>query len=107
VLYLSKYIINHKEDYYYLLGAVTQRGAWKNWILFMLDAVEKTSVLTHQLIDDIIRQMDASLQHGKSHLKWYSKELNEALFSQPYCKAPAVGQVLGKASRTTLSRYMD
>lgn len=107
VLYLSKYIINHKEDYYYQLGAVTQRGTWKNWILFMLDAVEKTSVLTYQLIDEITRQMDASLQHGKSNLKWYNKELNEVLFSQPYCKAATVGQVLGKASRTTLSRYMD
>ncbi len=39
VLYLSKYIINHKEDYYHLLSGVTQRQAWKPWILFMLSAV--------------------------------------------------------------------
>ena len=40
VLYLSKYIIVNKSDYYFNLGAVTQLGSWKNWILFMLDAVK-------------------------------------------------------------------
>jgi hypothetical protein len=29
VLYLSKYSINHKEDYYHYLSGVTQRQAWK------------------------------------------------------------------------------
>ena len=53
VLYLSKYIIVHKDDYYYNMGIVTQRGAWKPWILYMLDAVEKTSLLTNQLINNI------------------------------------------------------
>lgn len=41
ILYLSKYIITHKDDYYYHLAGVTQRGQWKPWILYMLDAVEK------------------------------------------------------------------
>ena len=59
-LYLSKYIILHKEDYYFTLGAVTQRGSWKEWILFMLDAVENTSVLTNSLINEILNQMDAT-----------------------------------------------
>ncbi len=107
VLYLSKYIIINKEDYYFNLSAVTQRSAWKNWILYMLEAVEKTSVLTNRLIDEIVKQMDATLEHGKKHIKWYNKEINEALFSQPYSRAKTVGEVLGKTSRTTLTKYMD
>jgi Fic family protein len=107
VLYLSKYIINHKDDYYYNLGLVSQRGSWKNWILYMLDAVENTSVLTNGLINEIVTQMEATLQHGKATIKWYNKEVNEAIFSQPYSRAKTVGVVLEKSSRTTLTKYMD
>ncbi|MCF2444787.1 Fic family protein [Dyadobacter sp. CY345] len=107
VLYLSKYIIINKEDYYYHLGAVTQRGAWKNWILFMLDAVENTALLTSSLIDEIIKQMAETLAYGKAHIKWYNKEINEVIFSQPYCKPQNLAPVLQKTSRTTLTKYMD
>lgn len=107
VLYLSKYIITHKEDYYYLLGAVTQRGNWKEWILYLLDAVEQTAVLTQHVIEEILGQMEATLEQGKRNIKWYNKEVNEALFTQPYLKPRVVGEMMGKSSRTTLTKYMD
>lgn len=107
VLYLSKYIIINKADYYYNIGGVTQLGLWKKWILFMLDAVENTSVLTSNLINDILDQMDATLSYGKSKISWYSKEVNEALFSQPYIRPKTIGIVLGKTSRTTQTNLMD
>lgn len=107
VLYLSKYIIEHKDAYYHNLGAVTQRNAWKNWILYMLTAVEQTSIHTNQMIDAIINQMQATLEYGKSKLKWYNKEINEALFTQPYIKPKVIGSILGRTSRTTLTKYMS
>ena len=79
-------------------------GSWKNWILFMLDAVENTSALTNNLINDILEQMDSTLKYGKSNIKWYTKEVNEAIFSQPYIKPKIIAHVLGRSSRTTLSR---
>jgi Fic family protein len=107
VVYMSKYIIRNKEDYYFKLGAVTQRGEWEPWIEFMLEATELTSVHTHTKINEILNQMEASLHYGKKHLKWYSKELNELIFSQPYCKPVTIGKLLGKTSRTTLGKYMN
>lgn len=107
VLYLSKYIIVHKDDYYYNLGAVTQRGAWKPWMLYMLDAVEKTAQLTNQLINSILDQMEATLEYGKSIIKWYNKEVNELLFSQPYIKPKLIGDALQISSRTTLTKYFN
>jgi Fic family protein len=106
VLYLSKYILLHKESYYFKLGAVTQRKAWKQWVLYMLEAVEQTSILTNSLINAIANQMQETLIYGKQELKWYTKEINEALFFQPYIKPALVGQALGKTSRTTLTKYM-
>jgi Fic family protein len=105
-LYLSRYIIQYKDDYYYKLGAVTQRGSWKDWILFMLDAVEKTAHLTNSMIDEILSQMEVTLEYGKAHLKWYNKEINETIYTQPYIKPKFIAATLGKTSRTTLTKYM-
>jgi Fic family protein len=106
-LYLSQHIIKHKEDYYFNLAAVTQRGAWKDWIIYMLDAVEKTALYTSALINDILNQMAETFTHGKKHIKWYNKELNETLYSQPYIKPKTIGDALGKTSRTTVIKYLD
>jgi Fic family protein len=107
VLYLSKYIIQNKNEYYYNLAGVTQRSAWKNWILYMLDAVESTSMITNDLINQTVKQMEITLEHGRKYIKWYNKDVNEALFSQPYSRPKIIGNVLKKSSRTTLTKYMD
>ena len=107
ILYLSKYIIENKDDYYYSLSAVTQRQSWKPWIVYMLDAVLQTSKQTNQIIDDILSQMDATFDYVKPKLSWYSYELNLALFSQPYVKQKVIGEVVGVKSRTTLTKYVN
>lgn len=107
VLYLSKYIITNKDEYYFRLSAVTQRAAWKTWIMYMLDAVEKTSLLTNDLINGIVTQMQVTLEHGRKHMKWYTKDVNEALFTQPYSRPKIIGKALNKSSRTTLTKYME
>lgn len=106
VLYLSKYIIENKDDYYYHLSGVTQRQAWKPWIMYMLTAVEQTALQTNQKIDEILAQMNATYDVVKQKLKWYSLELNQAIFSQPYVKQKLVGKITGAKSRTTLTKYM-
>lgn len=105
-LYLSKYIIVHKEDYYYHLAGVTQLQRWKPWIMYMLDAVEKTANLTNSLITEILTQMEATLQYGKGKIKWYNKEINEVLFSQPYTRPHTISALTNRSSRTTITKYM-
>src|SRR5204863_504603 len=46
ILYLSRYIIAHKADYYRLLLAVTSDAAWEAWILYVLRGVEETAAWT-------------------------------------------------------------
>lgn len=105
-LYMSSYIIQNKDDYYYHLGAVTQRGNWKDWLLFMMTAVERTAIISNQMVDEILDQMEATFQVGKENLKWYTKEVNECLFHQPYVRPENIGEALGRTSRTTLTKYM-
>jgi len=99
-------IILNKDDYYYKLSLVTQRNSWKGWILYMLDAVEKTSLITNSVINDILQQMDLTFDYAKTRIKWYNKEINETIFSQPYIKQKTIGEIIGKTARTTLTKYM-
>lgn len=107
ILYMSKFIIINKEDYYYKLGAVTQRNDWESWVEFMLEATEKTSLLTNTRINEILAQMEATLEYAKGKIKWYNKEVNEVIFSQPYIKPKLIGEIVGMTSRTTLTKYMN
>lgn len=107
ILYLSKYIILNKDAYYYNLSAVSQRDTWEQWIDYMLDAIEKTSDLTNDLINEILEQMESTLDYARSRIKWYNKEVNEAIFSQPYIKPQLIGEIVGKSSRTTITKYIN
>ena len=40
ILYLSRFINQHKVDYYRLLQAVRTDNAWEDWVLYMLDGIE-------------------------------------------------------------------
>src|SRR6266568_4553316 len=53
VLYLSRYIIDSKQDYYRLLRSVTAEGSWEEWILYILTGIEQTSRATLRKVDDI------------------------------------------------------
>jgi Fic family protein len=87
ILYLSRYIIDHKDDYYSLLARVTQRAMWQPWILFMLKAVEFTANLTFYKINDILAAKDAIMHTIEAETKIRKPEqLVQMLFKQPLTK---------------------
>jgi Fic family protein len=88
ILFLSRYILDHKDDYYSGLIGVSQRGNWKDWLLFMLRAVESTSKNTFNKINDIVTAKDSILEHIKKDDKKLRnpEELVELVFTQPFTK---------------------
>lgn len=44
LLYLSAYFESHRLDYYDRLLAVSQQGAWENWLLFFLRGISSQSL---------------------------------------------------------------
>jgi len=107
VLYLSRYIIGHKNDYYRLLREVTENQEWEGWILFMLQAVEETAVWTHERIIAIHDLLEETTFRCRENLpsNVYSRELVELIFVQPYCKIEFVVEA-GIAKRQTASEYL-
>jgi Fic family protein len=106
ILYLSRYIIQHKDDYYGLLIDVTRNEAWEPWILFMLEAMRETALWTLTKIEAIRKLGDATAAQVRTSLpKIYSRELVDELFKQPYCRIENLVQG-GIAKRQTASQYL-
>jgi len=106
ILYLSRYIIKHKSDYYRLLQEVRTKENYIEWIFFMLDAVEETSNNTCDLIENIKKLMNNTQNLVQEKLpKIYSKDLIEALFLHPYTKIEFLVDRL-KLHRHTSAKYL-
>lgn len=107
ILYLSKYLIENKNKYYAGLRSVSEKHDWSQWILFMLDAIEKTAIETKLKIISIKELMDKTQQDVQDKLpKIYSKDLVELLFEQPYCKR-SILEARKIGSRNTASTYLQ
>ena len=107
ILYLSRYIIQNKPDYYRLLQEVRTRHAWEEWVLFMLDGVAITARQTIELIGSI-RTMMIDYKHRirKQFPRIYSQDLLNNLFRHPYTKIAILQKDLA-VSRLTATRYLD
>lgn len=107
ILFLSRYIIEHKDDYYAGLSGITQRGSWKVWLLYMLKAIEVTSNLTYNKINDIISAkeaiLDAIVENGDIARP---ESLISALFTQPFTRVKHLVES-GLYAENTARKYLD
>ena len=107
VLYLSRYINQNKADYYRLLQAVRDNGAWHEWVLFMLEGIEQTARQTTLLIQNMKALMQSHKHKIRSELeKIYSQDLINIIFCHPYTKIDFVIREL-KVSRPTATKYLE
>lgn len=106
ILYLSRYIIKNKADYYRLLLDVTRDNAWEPWVLYLLRGVEDTARWTTAKIAAIRSLSALTIVHVKQAApKIYSRELVDLIFDLPYCR---IQNVVDKeiAGRQAASRYL-
>ena len=106
VLYLSRYILRHRADYYRGLLAVTTDSAWEQWIGFMLAAVADTARWTSAKIRAVQQLHTAATAFVRARApKIYSRELVDMLFVQPYCRIQNLVEA-DIAKRQTASVYL-
>lgn len=106
VIYLSKYILEHKNDYYRFLREVTETAAWENWVIYMLEAIKQTSGITLDKVNAIYKSYLTTIEKVKTEApEIYSRELIEIIYNQPYSKI-AILEEKKIASRNTASKYL-
>ena len=107
VLYLSRYIVRTKPDYYRLLQTVRETDRWESWVEYMLTGVEQSAadaVTTVKAIAGALLDTKHRIRAG--HKKIYSQDLINNLFTHPYTKIEYVERDLN-VSRLTATKYLD
>jgi len=106
ILYLSHAIIRDKAAYYSRLNAVTARGEWEPFILYMVNAIGETAAWTHRRIALIRQLLDETAAFMRErHGSIYSRELADQLFMWPYCRISNLVDA-GLARRQTAAGYL-
>lgn len=107
VLYLSRYVIKQKGEYYRLLQHVRETQDWESWILFVLEGIAQTAQESNVLIKHVKQLMQDYKQKIRTTLpKLYSQDLLNNLFKYPYTKIEYIESDLG-VSRSTAIRYLE
>ena len=107
ILYLSRYIIDNKSEYYARLQAVTSDGDWESWILYTLEGIRQTSIFTMRKIAGI-RELQQAFQDElrSAQSGGVNADLLAVLFEQPYCRIRNVMERCG-VSRPTASKWLN
>lgn len=106
ILCLSRYIVQHKADYYRLLTSVTSDANWEEWIVFILNGVTEMARWTTNKIAAIRSLIESTSNYIQITLpKIYSHELVQTIFEQPYCR---INNLVERdiAKRQTASVYL-
>lgn len=85
VLFMSHYILEHRDEYYERIRAVTSNNEWREWILYITRATTAQALYTCKILEKIRKAINAVKTTLKNELpNIYSSELVDFLFSHAY-----------------------
>ncbi|MCY4216947.1 MAG: Fic family protein [Flavobacteriaceae bacterium] len=104
-LFLSRYILKNRNDYYEGFTKVREKNDWKNWTLYMLKGIEETARYSLQQVIEINQLKETTIKFLRQLIK---REINvekfaHALFLQPYCRPVNLLNDKIKDRKTSLS----
>jgi Fic family protein len=106
VIYLSGVILDGKFEYYQRLMAVTEKGEWEAWILYFLNAIEKSAEDATGVIRNIGLVIEFFAERLRTtHPGIYSRELVELCFRKAYLRPEDIEKA-GIAGKTQSYDYL-
>lgn len=85
LLFISPYILEHRDEYYRRLRNVTYKGEWKGWILYITKATTVQAQYTCEVLSKIKKTIDEVKAVLKENLgSIYTIEMVDFLFSNVY-----------------------
>jgi Fic family protein len=107
LLYLSAYFEAHQREYYDHLLAVSQRGAWNEWLVFFFDGV---AVQSHDAVQRIQRLQDLRERYRQrvqaTRAAARMLQVVDLLFANPLITVSTVQSAL-KVQFPVAQRYVD
>ena len=105
VLYLSRYFLHHRREYYAGLRSVTESGAWESWLRFILAGVKEVAEEGRDNLIKIRELRKEFAERARIDAPTASSEqLMDLLFIRPYATTKMVQEVDGVTRATARSR---
>lgn len=85
LLFVSKFILESRDEYYRLLRNVTYENDWKSWTLYMLKAFEQQATYTLEVLKKINyfkEKLEKKLHELMGHA--YARDIANFLYEHPY-----------------------
>ncbi|HTE21630.1 MAG TPA: Fic family protein [Candidatus Limnocylindria bacterium] len=85
LLFVSKFILENRDNYYKLLRNVTFKEDWKSWVLYMLEAFERQAEYTLAVlgkIDFFKKKLEKKLNEVMGHA--YAHDITQFLYKHPF-----------------------
>jgi len=101
LLYLSAYFHRHRQEYYDLLLGVSERGAWRDWLLFFLHGVAdqaEDALIRARKLQDLRQEWHRRLTQARTSA--LALRLADALFTAPVLTIPQAQHLLGVTYRS-------
>jgi Fic family protein len=108
LLYLSAYFERQRAAYYDLLLAVSQRGAWFDWLHFFLRGVAeqaRDAVQRARRLQDLQIEWHERLMRGRAPA--HSLRLVDSLFQSPVLTIPDAQRILGVSQYHSARRTVE
>lgn len=108
VLFISHYILEHRDEYYKKLREVTSSNNWKDWILYIILATTEQAKYTCEILERIQKATDSVTKILHENLDYlYSHELVDYLFSNAYFTQKNFEKEMGISPMTARKHLSD
>jgi Fic family protein len=106
LLFVSKFILENRDNYYKLLRGVTFKEDWKKWVLYMLEAFERQAEYTLGVlskIDFFKKKLEERLNATLGHA--YAHDITHFLYNHPFFTQVEFENVIS-VSYVTARKYL-
>ncbi|KKQ60342.1 MAG: Filamentation induced by cAMP protein Fic [Parcubacteria group bacterium GW2011_GWE2_38_18] len=106
ILFLSKYILENRDEYYARLNAVTTKNEWKEWVYYILKGVDMQAQETRLKILEIKKLINETKEIAMVNNLTLSQEMINYLFSNSFYSQKKMVENL-HVHRNTSARYFQ
>lgn len=106
ILFLSKYILENRDEYYKKIRAVTENGAWMDWVFYILRGVDAQARETGKNILQIKKLMGEYKKISREDGIHFTPQMLDYLFSNPFYSQKKMADSL-KVHRNTAAKHFQ
>lgn len=107
ILYISEYFESHKDEYYYNLRLVDEKGDWTSWIIYFLKAIKIQAEDTRTKVDNMLALYKLNKDKIAGMKSAFGIMLLDIIFANPVVSFPMIKEQISTGSNQTIFNLIN